>query len=235
MDKETRYARITDSGECFKSLTIIVDGVYANEKTWAQHDFKPTNGMVGELIEHHKIPVLKIEDQIYVPISKYGYEEISKEEYDVARQCTPRPDPKFPFIDPQNLDALIGREEFAPVYEKTSFAPKDFSSAVVDYQKAATNYIKSLSADLHPRIKSMIRQLENQEIEQYPYNSVITVFTSWIKDEMSAFNWMPDDYKGVAWLCSLYAEAYVKSLGELSDRGFDTVFADLFKKYHDTL
>lgn len=235
MDKETRYARITDSGECYKSLTIVIDGVYANEKTWSQHDFKPSNGMVGELIEHHNISVLKIRDQIFVPISKYGYEIISKDDFESANQPHPVVDPRFPFIDPNNLDAMIGREEFAPAFNKTGFAPKDFSAAIADYQKIASRYIDSLSEDLLPRLRSMIRQLENQEIEQYPYNSVITVFSSWIKEEMVSFNWMPDDYKGAAWLCSLYAEAYIKSLGELSDRDFESVFADLFKRYHDSI
>lgn len=235
MEKDTRYARIIDAGECYKTLTIVIDGVYANEKTWDQYGFIPHDGMVGELIDHHSIPVIKVKDRIYVPISEYGFKIISEEEYKRSKETGTSVDSRFPFMDPKQLDALIGREEFSSAYDKSGFAPMDFQSAIEDYCYDASRYLASMGDDLHPRIKSMIRQLENQEVEQYPYKTIISTFACWIKEEMAKYNWMPDDYKGAAWLCCIYAEAYVKSLGDLSVKDFKDVFSDLLKQYHDTM
>lgn len=235
MNSGTRYARIIDSGECYKSLSVIIDGVYANENTWKSYGFKPQDGMVGELLEYNNFYVLKVNTGIYIPISQYGFEVITSEEFEHYKGNVFSHDSRFPYMAPEHLDALIGREEFTPAYNKTGFAPKDFNAAIIDYCNNASDYIANMSDDIRPRIKSMTKHLINQEVEQYPYKSIIATFSSWIKEEMAKFNWLPDDYRGAAWLCSLYAEAYIKSLGDLADKSFKEVFSDLFKEYHDTL
>ena len=75
------YAKIIDSGECYSTLNISVDGIPANRNQWAKYNFYPQNGMVGVLLSVNGYSILKIKDGIYVPMSQRGIVEISEAEY----------------------------------------------------------------------------------------------------------------------------------------------------------
>lgn len=76
------YVIITDCGECYSTTMEYVNGVYANKDEWAKHNFYPQNGMVGELVKiTPRAYVVKIEDGIYIPMSKKGIREITYEDY----------------------------------------------------------------------------------------------------------------------------------------------------------
>lgn len=76
------YVKIIDCGECFSTTMEFINGVYANKSEWAKHNFYPQNGMVGEIAKiTPRAYIVKIMDGIYVPMTKNGIREISKEEY----------------------------------------------------------------------------------------------------------------------------------------------------------
>lgn len=83
MDREaTMYVQIIDRGECFSTTMESVNGVYANRDTWAEHNFYPQNGMVGEVVRKTATAyIIKVIDGIYVPMSPNGIKEISEQEY----------------------------------------------------------------------------------------------------------------------------------------------------------
>lgn len=78
------YVKIIDQGECFSTTMEFVDtaGVYANKSEWEKYNFYPRNGMVGEVIKQTPTAyIVKIMENIYVPMTEHGIEEISYEEY----------------------------------------------------------------------------------------------------------------------------------------------------------
>lgn len=76
------FVKIIDSGECFSTTMEFIDGVYANRTEWEKYNFYPQNGMVGEVVKiTPRAYVVKIKDGIYVPITKRGIKEITREDY----------------------------------------------------------------------------------------------------------------------------------------------------------
>ena len=76
------YYKIIDRGECYSSLMEFINGVYANKTEWAKHNFYPQNGMVGIPVRQTpRAIILKIMDNIYVPMSRNGIKEITSSEY----------------------------------------------------------------------------------------------------------------------------------------------------------
>ena len=76
------FVKIIDRGECFSTTMEFIDGVYANTTEWEKYNFYPQNGMVGEVVKvTPRAYIVKIEDGIYVPMTKKGIKEISREEY----------------------------------------------------------------------------------------------------------------------------------------------------------
>ena len=75
------YAKIIDKGECFSSLNLNVNGIPANSNEWAKHDFYPKNDMVGVVMNINGYIILKINENIYVPMSSNGITYINETEY----------------------------------------------------------------------------------------------------------------------------------------------------------
>ena len=76
------YVEIIDCGECLSDTTECINGVLANKIEWETYNFHPQYGMVGEIIKvTPRAYIIKIIDGLYVPISKKGIREISKEDY----------------------------------------------------------------------------------------------------------------------------------------------------------
>lgn len=76
------FVKIIDCGECFSTTMEFIDGVYANRTEWEKHNFYPQNGMVGEVVKiTPRAYIIKIKDGIFVPITKKGIQEITKEQY----------------------------------------------------------------------------------------------------------------------------------------------------------
>ena len=76
------FVKIIDSGECFSTTMEFIDGVYANRTEWEKYNFYPQNGMVGEVVKiTPRAYIVKIKDGIYVPITKRGIKEITREDY----------------------------------------------------------------------------------------------------------------------------------------------------------
>ena len=76
------YVEIVDCGECFSTTMEFINGVYANKSEWAKHNFYPQNGMVGEVVKvTPRAYIVKIMDDIYVPMTKNGIREITKKEF----------------------------------------------------------------------------------------------------------------------------------------------------------
>lgn len=76
------FVKIIDCGECFSTTMEFIDGVYANKTEWEKYNFYPQNGMVGEVVKiTPRAYIVKIKDGIYIPMTKNGIKEISREEY----------------------------------------------------------------------------------------------------------------------------------------------------------
>ncbi|MFR3186756.1 MAG: hypothetical protein ACLTOV_01105 [Phocaeicola sp.] len=75
------YAKIIDKGECYSSLNLNVNGIPANRNEWMKYNFYPKNNMVGMVLNINGYIILKIDDNIYVPISSNGIRYISETEY----------------------------------------------------------------------------------------------------------------------------------------------------------
>lgn len=76
------FVKIIDCGECFSTTMEFIDGVYANRTEWEKYNFYPQNGMVGEVVKiTPRAYIVKIKDGIYVPMTKRGIKEITKEDY----------------------------------------------------------------------------------------------------------------------------------------------------------
>lgn len=76
------FVKIIDCGECFSTTMEFIDGVYANRTEWEKYNFYPQNGMVGEVMKViSRAYIVKIKDGIYVPMTKRGIKEITKEEF----------------------------------------------------------------------------------------------------------------------------------------------------------
>ena len=76
------YVKIIDRGECFSTTMEFINGVYANKTEWAKHNFYPQNGMVGEVVKRTpRAYIIKISDDIYVPMTPKGIKEITYNEY----------------------------------------------------------------------------------------------------------------------------------------------------------
>lgn len=86
------FVKIINRGECFSTTMEFIDGVYANKSEWEKHNFYPQNGMVGEVVKiTPRAYIIKIMEGIYVPITKNGICEITKNEYLANRRnntCT---------------------------------------------------------------------------------------------------------------------------------------------------
>jgi hypothetical protein len=76
------FVKIIDCGESFSTTMEFIDGVYANRTEWEKYNFYPQNGMVGEVVKiTPRAYILKVKDKIYVPMTKRGIKEITREEY----------------------------------------------------------------------------------------------------------------------------------------------------------
>jgi hypothetical protein len=76
------FVKIINRGECFSTTMEFINGVYANKTEWEKYNFYPQNGMVGEVVKiTPRAYIVKIKDGIYVPMTKKGIQEISREEY----------------------------------------------------------------------------------------------------------------------------------------------------------
>ena len=94
-----KYARITDKGECLSTLDRFPQIPWpeprlrniTNKTEWAKYGFYPSNGLVTEVpyVINKDISlgidldvyILRITDNLYVPMTAKGIEFISKEEY----------------------------------------------------------------------------------------------------------------------------------------------------------
>lgn len=76
------FVKIIDCGECFSTTMEFIEGVYANRTEWEKYNFYPQNGMVGEVVKvTPRAYIVKFKDGIYVPMTKRGIKEITREEY----------------------------------------------------------------------------------------------------------------------------------------------------------
>jgi len=92
-----KFVEIIDKGECCSSLQYFVNGKLANNQEWKNHEYYPQNGNVAELVESkpgvllHSIAInnitnaqyyiLKISNEIFVPMTGKGLKDISENEY----------------------------------------------------------------------------------------------------------------------------------------------------------
>lgn len=94
-----KYVEITDKGECMSTLNaFFINGSLANRTAWERHNYYPQDGQVGELVESSEdnfihtysiqgrcieMYILKINNDIYVPMTKNGIKIISENEYNL--------------------------------------------------------------------------------------------------------------------------------------------------------
>lgn len=76
-----KFAKIIDKGECYSTLNLKVNEIFANREEWRKYNFYPKNGMVGIVITVSGYIVLKIKDGIYVPMASKGIQYIDEEEF----------------------------------------------------------------------------------------------------------------------------------------------------------
>ena len=98
MTKEKKYAKIIDKGECLSTIGTNSQfhdkwkdentRLKSNKEEWIKFNFYPQNDMVGEVIDNFhnhiwgfNIFILKINENIFVPLSEKGIEFISYNEF----------------------------------------------------------------------------------------------------------------------------------------------------------
>lgn len=87
--KTPTFVEIIDSGECRSTLHTLntkwpnsTMAELANKDEWSKHNYYPANGHVGEIVHvmNEYTYIVKVDDKIFVPISKKGVRIISENE-----------------------------------------------------------------------------------------------------------------------------------------------------------
>lgn len=110
MDLLAKPIKIVDKGECLSTLNTLPQIKWNNEKLknlsgkneWQKHNFYPSNGLVGIVVDEmsnpvwgFKVYIVEISNKYYVPMTLKGISEISANEF-----RTMDPENKF-----QNMDS----------------------------------------------------------------------------------------------------------------------------------
>lgn len=174
------YVEITDNRECLPDTKECILGVCANKAEWETFNFYPQSGMVGEIMKvTPKAYIIKIVDDLYVPISKKGIREISKEEYfskkdnDIYHQMIEYHQRYNDFL--QSILVLNMREQFKQdIIANIKILTWDFEISIYlpDLEKScviyATDMLLEYKQHLGPSLPThVIAQVSEQVIDVY--------------------------------------------------------------------
>ena len=229
-----KYAKIIDKGECYSTTNMVVNGVPANKYEWAKYNFYPKNDMVGEVIVVNGRYVLKINEDIYVPMSGQGIVEISEAEYLAGKKNN-----VFTGMDERQQKINDGVDAFA-MFENTFRNPSKISDS--PYGQDAEIYFISfrMSASkqgesIQYRMNYMAQQLSSSTIVHLPYYKAVDQILEYVRRDIIDEGWSLSDIDGVTWFLGLYATAYVRALGTMCLKTDHDVFVDGFIKYFEQL
>jgi len=230
-----KYAKIIDKGECYSTLGLVVNGVPANKQEWAKYNFYPKNEMVGEVIYVNGMIVLKITEDIYVPMSSRGVVEITEKDYIEGKKNN-----VFTGMDERQrkindgVDAWINLEQMLKgriVKDYTAQLEQDAEIYYSSYRLAVSKQGESIQY----RINMLAKSLANSTIVRIPLNQAINLILSYVKEEMGHEGWQLDDVDGVSWFLGLYASSYVRALGMMALVTEREVFVKGFVQYFNEL
>lgn len=230
-----KYAKIIDKGECYSTLGLVVNGVPANKQEWAKYNFYPKNEMVGEVIYVNGMIVLKITEDIYVPMSSRGVVEITEKDYIEGKKNN-----VFTGMDERQrkindgVDAWINLEQMLKgriVKDYTAQLEQDAEIYYSSYRLAVSKQGESIQY----RINMLAKSLANSTIVRIPLNQAINWILSYVKEEMGHEGWQLDDVDGVSWFLGLYASSYVRALGMMALVTEREVFVKGFVQYFNEL
>ena len=230
-----KYAKIIDKGECYSTLGLVVNGVPANKQEWAKYNFYPKNEMVGEVIYVNGMIVLKITEDIYVPMSSRGVVEITEKDYIEGKKNN-----VFTGMDERQrkindgVDAWINLEQMLKgriVKDYTAQLEQDAEIYYSSYRLAVSKQGESIQY----RINMLAKSLANSTIVRIPLNQAINLILSYVKEEMGHEGWQLDDVDGVSWFLGLYDSSYVRALGMMALVTEREVFVKGFVQYFNEL
>lgn len=225
-----KYAKIIDKGECYSTTNMVVNGVPANRYEWAKYNFYPKNDMVGEVIVVNGRSVLKINDEIYVPMSPQGIVEITEAEYQEGKKNN-----VFTGMDERQqkindgLDAYAMLENAMRGGRTAAESPyaQDAEIYFISFRMAAARQGEGIQY----RMNAMANQMSATLIVHLPYRQAIQRIVELVEQEMRNEGWSADDVDGVSWFLGLYSTAYVRALGTMCLKSDHDVFVDGFIEY----
>lgn len=236
-----KYARITDKGECLSTLDRFPQIPWpeprlrniANKTEWGKFNFYPSNGLVAEvpyvinkdmsLGIDLDVYILKVTDNLYVPMTAKGIEFISKEEY--LREKSHN-----------NIGGMDERQQKINAFDDLFTMPKfdlnnhDEFSVDAHIYCNSTKYALSKNADnIRLQIDDMVENYKANQIHLYPLNEITSLMVEWTKQAVAGSGWSPNDIDGVCWWIGLYVKGYCKAIG--NENKFDVIFKTVFTKY----
>ena len=227
-----KYAKIVDRGECYSTTNTVVNGVPANRSEWMKYNFYPKNEMVGEVLVVNGVHVLKIDENIYVPMSIRGIVEISEEEYICGKHNN-----VFTGMDERQQKINDGIDAFV-MFEKSmkSMSSSMHSSISQDAEIYFVSFKLAVSQQgekIQYRMNEMANQLSVTSIVHLPYYRAIDNLVEYVRRDVLIEGWSTSDVDGVSWFLGLYATAYVRALGPMNLKTDHDVFIDGFVKYFE--
>lgn len=236
-----KYARITDKGECLSTLNRFPQIPWpepklrniANKTEWEKYGFYPSNGLVAEIpyIIHKDLSlgidldvyILKITENLYVPMTARGFEFISEEE----------------FIRDKSFNKLGCMDErqkkinaFDDVFSMPNFDFNSHDQLSIDAQIYcnSTKYALNKNAeDIRFQISDIVEHYKSNRIHLYPLSDIERIIVEWTKQSVARSDWSLNDIDGVCWWIGLYVMGYCKAIGD--ENKFDVIFKTVFTKY----
>ena len=225
-----KYAKIIDKGECYSTLNMTVNGVVANKFEWAKYNFYPKNDMVGEVIVVNGISVLKITDDIYVPMSNKGIVAINYDEYINGQKYN-----VFTGMDERQQKINDGVDAWANLANMNANRHKHAPSEAEIYYSSYKFAVGRQGEKIQGVINMVADGLANTSIVSIPLNQAVSLLVSYVKEEMGHSGWDLKDVDGMSWYLGLYCTAYVRALGVMALVTEKEVFIKAFNKYFEEL
>lgn len=240
-----KYVRIIDKGECMSTLHLVPTFPWpepflkeiANKEEWAKYKFYPSNGLVAQVPYFVKfkqmfigtvvdVYILKITDNIYVPMTANGIEFISEETY--LAEC---PNNKLRNMDVKQENLNDRLDSFLDMLNNrpAEYIGGRFPFGIEKEADIYCNSVKSSFATYNPDehndiIEHYSQYFRSHDMVEWSKEYFISELIRWTKSEVRDNGWEDDDEDGVAYCMGLFIKGWCRAKDE------PTLFDEIFKK-----
>ena len=242
--KTMKYAKIIDKGECLSTLdrfpqipwpeTWLKD--VANKVEWAKYNFYPSNGLVAEVpyvISRDvtlgidlDVYILKITENLYVPMTIKGVKFIEEAEY-----IRLKPDNKLKGMD-ERQQRINSWDDLFTSFPLDCRNPGNLEFEADIYCRSAKYSISKNAMEISSQIAGLAQEYRDHNIELYSRTEVVDLIVRWVRNAVSQNGWDSNDKDGVSWFAALFVKSYCVAMNneQLFDPVFKAVFVRTIKK-----